>query len=157
MDYTERTKQIATWLHGLLHRYKPPPEYDIATQRHTLDLFVTDINSRVRNKITADQLSLLLEKVDSKIRTKQSSRIWPTNKMFIEATIEASNDFASVTQLTADTFSLDPLKITEKRIKNGQSISDSYLKDGVLREKLLSFTSITAEDLRNYEVDTLND
>ena len=152
MDYTERTKKIATWLHGLLHRYKPPPEYDIATQRHTLDLFVTDINSRVRNKITPDQLSLLLEKVDSKIRAKQSSRIWPTNKMFIEATIEASNDFASVTQLTDDTFSLDPLRITEKRIKNKEAISDIYITSKSMKAELLSKTSITQEDLDSYEL-----
>ena len=49
------------------------------------------------------------------------------------------------------------LKITEKRIKNGEPISDSYLREGVLKDKLLSYTSITNDDLEKYRVDTIHE
>mgnify|MGYP000191401502 CR=1 FL=1 len=153
MNYDERTREIATWLHGFLHRYKPPPEYDIATQKQTLDLFVNDINSRIRSPIKLDQIKSILNKIDSKIRSKQSSRIWPSNKMFIDATVEASNDLAATTTLDVPRATLDTYAITERRIKNGEPISDIYIKNSIMRQKILDNTNITTEDLKNYEVD----
>ena len=67
--------------------------------------------------------------------------------------LEASNDLAATTTLDVPRATLDTYAITERRIKNGEPISDIYIKSSIMRQKLLDNTNITNEDLKNYEVD----
>jgi hypothetical protein len=153
MTFDERTKTIGQWVQKLLRRYEAPSRMDNDSLREELTLIVKDVNSNIAGHVTPPQLSSLLERIEGKIRASHGPRTWPTIKTFIDAAKKSAVD---APPNPTGAFSLDPLKITEKRIRNGEPISDSYIKDGITRDKLLSYTSITNEDLKKYEVDTIS-
>jgi len=45
---------------------------------------------------------------------------------------------------------LDSLRIAEKRIKNNEPVSETYIRNGPSRERLLERTSVTIRDLERY-------
>ena len=154
MTFDERTKTIGQWVQKLLRRYEAPSKMDNDSLREELMLIVKDVNANIAGHVTPTQLSSLLERIEGKIRASHGARTWPTIKTFIDAAKKSAVD--TPPNPTGE-FSLDPLKITEKRIKNGEPISDSYLREGVLKDKLLSYTSITNDDLKKYRVDTIHE
>jgi hypothetical protein len=149
MTFDERTKTIGQWVQKLLRRYEAPSRMDNDSLREELTLIVKDVNSNIAGHVTPPQLSSLLERIEGKIRASHGPRTWPTIKTFIDAAKKSAVD---APPNPTGAFSLDPLKITEKRIKNKEAISDIYITSRSMKAELLSKTSITQEDLDSYEL-----
>tara|TARA_R110000796_G_scaffold154457_5_gene271167 strand:+ start:767 stop:1231 length:465 start_codon:yes stop_codon:yes gene_type:complete len=149
MTFDERTKTIGQWVQKLLRRYEAPSRMDNDSLREELMLIVKDVNSNIAGHVTPPQLSSLLERIEGKIRASHGPRTWPTIKTFIDAAKKSAVD---APPNPTGAFSLDPLKITEKRIKNKEAISDIYITSRSMKAELLSKTSITQEDLDSYEL-----
>ena len=149
MTFDERTKTIGQWVQKLLRRYEAPSRMDNDSLREELTLIVKDVNSNIAGHVTPPQLSSLLERIEGKIRASHGPRTWPTIKTFIDAAKKSAVD---APPNPTGAFSLDPLKIAEKRIKNKEAISDIYITSRSMKAELLSKTSITQEDLDSYEL-----
>jgi hypothetical protein len=149
MTFDERTKTIGQWVQKLLRRYEAPSRMDNDSLREELMLIVKDVNANIAGHVTPPQLSSLLERIEGKIRASHGPRTWPTIKTFIDAAKKSAVD---APPNPTGAFSLDPLKITEKRIKNKEAISDIYITSRSMKAELLSKTSITQEDLDSYEL-----
>ena len=149
MTFDERTKTIGQWVQKLLRRYEAPSRMDNDSLREELMLIVKDVNANIAGHVTPPQLSSLLERIEGKIRASHGPRTWPTIKTFIDAAKKSAVD---APPNPTGAFSLDPLKIAEKRIKNKEAISDIYITSRSMKAELLSKTSITQEDLDSYEL-----
>ena len=153
MNYTERTNTIGRWVQGLLKRYEPPSKMDDDSLREELTFIVKDVNANIASHVKPEQLNSLLERVESKIRANHGARTWPTVKTFIDCTKKSATD---VPVDPTEIYEIDTYKIMEKRIRNGEPISESYLKNGIMRSNLLANTNITNQDLKKYEVDVVD-
>lgn len=153
MNYTERTNTIGRWVQGLLKRYEPPSRMDDDSLREELTFIVKDVNANIAAHVTPDQLNSLLERVESKIRANHGGRAWPTVKTFIDCTKKSASD---VPVDPTEIFELDTYKIMEKRVRNSEPIAESYIKNGIMRSKLLAATNLTNQDLKKYELDVVD-
>ena len=152
MTYTDRTQIIGTWLQQALRRYEAPLKMDQETRRKELTFIVQDVNSNIASHVHKEQLISMLDRIEAKIRGAHGSRSWPTIKTFIECTKKVSTDLPAS---STETYSLDPLRINEKRIRKGEPISELYLTNKKMRADLIEKTSITNEDLKNYTLPTI--
>jgi len=151
MDYDMRVRAIGAWLQRLLKRYAPPSQMDDQSLRDEMNFMVTDINSHIPSKINQEQLAGILERIDGQVRANQGARTWPTIKLLVNATKESTQAYFRNTMDDADNdFDLDSLRIAEKRIKNNEPVSETYIRNGPSRERLLERTSVTIRDLERY-------
>lgn len=151
MDYDMRVRTIGTWLQRLLKRYSPPNQMDDQSLRDEMNFMVTDINAHLPSKINQEQLAGILERIDGQVRANQGARTWPTIKLLVNATKDSCQAyFRNTMEDTSDDWSLDSLRIAEKRIKNNEPVSESYLRAGPSQDRLLEQTSVTIRDLEKY-------
>lgn len=152
MDYDTRVRTIGAWLQRLLKRYAPPAQMDTESLRAEMNYMVEDINKHIPSKINQEQMAGILERIDGQVRANQGARTWPTIKLLVNSTKEACKAYfvEDITTNDKEDFKLNSLRIAERRIKNSEAVSETYLRDGPSRDRLLNETSVTIRDLEKY-------
>lgn len=149
MNYDQRIDHIKRWFkEDVVKRFSMPRDLDplvVATD------IIEAVNSHLPSKVTPDQMSHLLNQTLATVTRNANSRTIPIPKAFIDAATQAGKKRGEAhTEAQQDDGYQRSLNITEARIRAGEPISDTYLR-GIMREMLLSKTSITNADLVPYE------
>ena len=151
MNYNQRIAYLKNWFGtDILSRFNMPRDLDhkiIAMD--TIDA----VNGNLPGNIDKERMGQLVALMTKELSQSATSRTLPSIKAFIDAARSAmKRQGAARTGPSRSEVSIDTLKITEARIRAGESISDTFLR-GTMRASLIANTSITDEDLEPY-VDT---
>jgi len=108
------------------------------------------INGNLPSPITEERIGGLLASITREVARSAKSRTLPTAKEFVDA-VRALTQSGQIATHSAsnDSWRIDPLEITIKRIRAGDSICETWLK-GPKREQLLRH--VNESDLRPYDV-----
>ena len=153
MNYDQRIAIIKSWFKSdITTRFNMPRDLEPVVV--ALDA-VEAVNSHIFSGCNEQQLSQVVAFITKDLVQTAKSRTLPTVKEFSDAASRASERMrATLSAMNprprGNTPASPNLLITEARIKRGDVISDLYLR-GTMREELLKYTSITAEDLIPYE------
>jgi hypothetical protein len=133
LTYEQRKRAIFEFLYskdgGLLRRYKTPDYLSDDALRDEVNMLVDDINQHIPSGLTQPDLHNLLPMINAAIRQRQSSQGWPLAKVFITATGDAVATLGrqKAVDVSANTASLNPVEITAKRMRAGESIGEWFL------------------------------
>ncbi len=149
MNYDQRISYLKNWLRNdILSRFNMPRDLD---QKIIAMDTIEAVNNNIPSNIDSERLSQLVASITKELAQSATSRTLPSIKLFIDATRSASKKLGEGrTAAARSPEGLDTLKITEARIRAGESISDTFLR-GTMREMLIAKTSITDADLEAYE------
>jgi hypothetical protein len=149
MTYDQRIARIKEWFKSeVLTRFTPPNGVD--PKAAAMDV-IESVNANIPNSVDGAQLDNFLASITKEIVRASRSRTIPMPKDFIQAAKNISERRGDGPELPTSTpDDLDPVKLTERRIRRGDAIGDQWLR-GSLRLQLLEQTSITEKDLEPYE------
>jgi len=151
MDFEKRMSMVQSWLkNDIFTRFTPPTGID---KNQVAKDIAAGVNANLPRVETVDHFKFYLEKVGDHVVRTARSRTLPIPKDFIEGCRHATKSAALQKGMTLhqDKWEPCPYRITEKRVRNGEAISDVWLSDYQL-ERLLERTNLTMEDMRPYIV-----
>lgn len=148
MTFEQRMSMVKQWLKDeILPRFTAPTNVD---RVRTLQDVADAVNANIPSVQNMDQFRTHLESVGRKVIQNAKSRTLPVPKDFIDAcreTTKSRNENAGPAKSSRSC----PYKITEKRVRAGEAIADTWLSELQL-EDLLANTSLTMEDMKPYIV-----
>lgn len=149
LKYDERKNIIALWLKELLSRYEVPKAYDKIKAREEMVFMVEDINSELPAKVNEGYLKLCLGNIAQHIRKNNISRTWPTIRNFMSAIKEIEKPEIEMGSDLSE-FTLCPIQISAKRIKNREPVGDYYIIGGGAQQ-LLDQGLVSEADIEVYK------
>ena len=149
MDYSQRISHISNWFKSdIIIRFNMPRDVDAKVS--AMDV-IEAINANLPSPLSQEQIGNLLASITKEVSRSAKSRTLPTIKEFIDAARASSQSRQIATHSSSDSTSwrIDPLKITVKRVRAGESLCESWLH-GAKRKQLLEH--VTEDQLQKYDL-----
>ena len=148
MDYNQRISHISNWFKSdIIIRFNMPRDVDAKVS--AMDV-IEAINANLPSPLSAEQIGNLLASITKEVSRSAKSRTLPTIKEFIDAA-RASTQGRQTASYSADSTSwrIDPLQIAIKRVRAGESLCESWLREPRRAEIL---KHVTEQQLRKYDL-----
>jgi len=148
MDYNQRISHISNWFKSdIIIRFNMPRDVDPKVS--AMDV-IEAINANLPSPLSAEQIGNLLASITKEVSRSAKSRTLPTIKEFIDAA-RTSTQGRQTASYSADSTSwrIDPLQIAIKRVRAGESICESWLREPRRTEIL---KHVTKDQLRKYDL-----
>lgn len=148
MDYNQRVSHISNWFKAdIITRFGMPRDVDPKVA--AVDV-IEAINANIPSPISAEQIGNLLASITKEVSRSAKSRTLPTVKEFIDAT-RASTQSRQIATHSANSGSwhIDPLAIAVKRVRAGEAICESWLREPRRKELL---KHVPEERLQKYDL-----
>jgi len=149
MTYDQRLQLIKNELLNILSSYAIPKhlESDRAAQSEIQGI-VRVINQKFSNNTNEEHMRGTMDRAMLKLKEAHKSRSWPTAADIIKAvTTSMTTSFKGVE--AGKPWKPDTLEINAARIKNGEPVSETYIR-GTMAQKLLDLGMITEAHLQPY-------
>lgn len=149
MTYDQRIELIKNELMNILSSYAIPKhlEGDRAAQSEIQGI-VRVINQKFSNNTNEEHMRGTMDRAMLKLKEAHKSRSWPTAADIIKAvTTSMTTSFKGVE--AGKPWKPDTLEINAARIKNGEPVSETYIR-GTMAQKLLDLGMITEAHLQPY-------
>lgn len=149
MTYDQRIELIKNELMNILSSYAIPKhlEGDSAAQSEIQGI-VRVINQKFSNNTNEEHMRGTMDRAMLKLKEAHKSRSWPTAADIIKAvTTSMTTSFKGVE--AGKPWKPDTLEINAARIKNGEPVSETYIR-GTMAQKLLDLGMITEAHLQPY-------
>jgi hypothetical protein len=146
MNYDERISFLKQWFKtDILTRFNMPRDLD--PKIVAMDV-IESINRNIPSGLDRTQMSVFVATTAKEVTQSARTRTLPSVKEFIEAVRVASQSRGA--ERTATTaLSLDPYRVNASRIRQGQPVAESYLRDPY-RKKLIDEYHLTEGDFEQY-------
>ena len=148
MNYDQRMAIISNWFKAdIVPRFNMPRDVDA---RISATDVMEAVNSNIPSPTTPERMGNLLASITKEVARSAKSRTLPTIKEFVEAArISAQSVQTASHSANSDSWRIDPLEITVKRVREGQAICQSWLS-GIRRTELLKHVS--EDQLQKYDL-----
>jgi hypothetical protein len=149
MTYDERIFVLIGELAKILEGYATPKHLNTrAKEEDEARNIVRMLNQKFPNDTTEDHIRGTMDRAMLKLKEAHKSRTWPT-AADISAAVSKSMTSASTRTVSGGPWKPDTLKINAARIKNGEPVSETYIR-GTMAQKLLDLGMITEAHLQPY-------
>ena len=148
MNYDQRMSVISNWFKtDIVPRFNMPRDVDA---RISATDVMEAVNANIPSPTTPERMGNLLASITKEVARSARSRTLPTIKEFVDAArISAQSHQTASHSANSDSWYIDPLQITVKRVRAGEAICESWLT-GIRRTELLKHVS--EADLRKYDL-----
>ena len=148
MNYDQRMAIISNWFKAdIVPRFNMPRDVDA---RISASDVMEAVNSNIPSPTTPERMGNLLASITKEVARSAKSRTLPTIKEFVDAArISAQSHQTASHSANSDSWRIDPLEITVKRVRAGEAICQSWLS-GIRRTELLKHVS--EDQLRKYDL-----
>ena len=148
MNYDQRMAIISNWFKAdIVPRFNMPRDVDA---RISATDVMEAVNSNIPSPTTPERMGNLLASITKEVARSAKSRTLPTIKEFVEAArISAQSGQTASHSANSDSWRIDPLEITVKRVRAGEAICQSWLS-GIRRTELLKHVS--EDQLQKYDL-----
>ena len=148
MNYDQRMAIISNWFKAdIVPRFNMPRDVD---PRISATDVMEAVNSNIPSPTTPERMGNLLASITKEVARSAKSRTLPTIKEFVDAArVSAQSGQTASHSANSDGWRIDPLEITVKRVRAGESICQSWLS-GIRRTELLKHVS--EDQLRKYDL-----
>ena len=149
MNYDARIQLIRNELMNILGTYAIPKHLeDEKRAQAEVEGICRLINQKFPNDTNEDHICGTMDRAMLKLKEAHKSRSWPTSAE-ISAAVSKSMTSASTCTVGSGPWKPDTLKINAARIKNGEPVSETYIR-GTMAQKLLDLGMITEAHLQPY-------
>lgn len=146
MNYDQRISFLKEWFKtDILTRFNMPRDLD--PKIVAMDV-IESINRNIPSGLDRKQMSVFVATTAKEVTQSARTRTLPSVKEFVEAVRLASQSRREDRTATTQ-FSLDPFTVNASRIRQGQPVSESYLRDPY-RKKLIDEYQVTEGDFEQY-------
>jgi hypothetical protein len=148
MNYEERIAHIKNWFQSeITIRFNMPRDVDAKIA--AMDV-IEAINGNLPSPLTQERIGNLLSSITKEVSRSAKSRTLPTAKEFVDVvrTLTQTGQI-STHSASNDSWRIDPLNIAIKRVRAGESLCESWLREPK-RGRLLNH--VTDKELEPYDV-----
>jgi hypothetical protein len=147
MNYDERISFLKEWFKtDILTRFNMPRDLD--PKIVAMDV-IESINRNIPSGLNRTQMSVFVATTAKEVTQSARTRTLPSVKEFLDATLIAAQSRGGA-RTAATTNAPDPHQVNASRIRQGEPVAESYLRDP-LRKKLIDEYRLTESDFSKYD------